>query len=297
MNATLALRRIVASTTLLVALAMAAVVARPAQADTVTFTQTTDITCPDLGYCNPVPSNLAVANVKGTLTKLVLHLENFSSGNPRDMDLLLVSPDGKAVVPISDAGGTLDVAGLEFDFDDASPNLPSLAGPLTAGTYKPSDSADPNELMGMGAPDPPHGASFGTFNGINPNGTWSLYGFSDFFDGGGSSSIDDWRLTVTGTPPALKIKAKRQALKKKLKFTATSTTDATLVASGGIKTKTVELKANVATPIKALIKVGVRKRLAALLDDGRKAKVKVNGTVTDVTGATTTTKTKAKLKG
>jgi hypothetical protein len=95
----------------------------------------------------------------------------------------------------------------------------------------------------------------------------------------------------------LDLEAKKQKLKKKLKFFATASADSTLVAKGrAIKKKTRELAANEKTKVKAKLKRTQRRRLANKLEDKGKAKVKVEGTATDQSGAETTDEVKVKLK-
>jgi 6-phosphogluconolactonase (cycloisomerase 2 family) len=100
-------------------------------------------------------------------------------------------------------------------------------------------------------------------------------------------------------PPALTLDlgAKKQKLKKKLKFFATASADSTLVARGkGIRKKTSELAANEETKVKAKLKRAKYGRLANKLEENGKAKVKVEGTATDQSGAATTDEIKVKLK-
>jgi hypothetical protein len=264
-----------------------------ARADTQTYTQSTSISIPDLGYGSPLPSNIPV-NQQGIVTKVTMGLR-FTSSNPSDVDLLLVSPSGKTVVPISDAGGLTDVAGLQMVFDDAASALPSQPGPLAAGTYQPSDY-DPNEPMGMGAPDPPYTTALSTFNGVGASGTWQLYSFADFFNGGGSSSMGPWSLTITTALPDLALSAKKQKLKGKVKVTASSPVGGQLVLSGGVKTKTVQLASGAPTTIKVKVKPKIRRRLAGQIDETGKAKLKLNGSLTDSLGDTDAAKAKLKLK-
>lgn len=261
------------------------------------YVQPTSIAIPDLGYGNPLPSNIVVSGEKGVITKLTFGV-GFTSNHPQDVDLLLVGPNGKAIAPISDAGGNATgVAGLDMNFADDASAQASQAGPLTSGTFKPSDF-EPGEPMGMGAPDPPYSPTFASaFNGISPNGTWKLYSFSDFFNGNGSSSMGAWSIGVTTAVPDLTITANKQKLKGKVKLTVSSPVAGKVVLAGGVKSTTLDLAADTPTLVKAKIKPKLRNRLADKIDESGKAKLKVKGTITDSVGDVDTAKAKVKLKG
>jgi hypothetical protein len=103
-----------------------------------------------------------------------------------------------------------------------------------------------------------------------------------------------------GTPPSeltLDLKAKKQELTKKLKFSATASAASTLVATGkAIKETTKQLAANEKTKVKAKLKRKARNRLEEKLEEKGKAKTKVKGTAIDQGGAEATDKVKVKLK-
>lgn len=266
-----------------------------AQTETKAFTSQ-NVTFPDIGNANPYPRTLEVSGVRGLVTQLGLKYDGFSSDRPVDIDTLLVAPDGKTLVPISDAGGATGVAGLDFTFQDGAAPF-TAAGPLTSGTFQPTDF-DPLEPWNAPAPAPPFGTTLAQFNGINANGTWRLFAFSDFVDGDSDGSLSNFELTITSELPTLTLKAKKQKLKGKVKVTATGNSDGTLSLSGGVKASTAQLKAGVPTVVKAKLKKSVRKSLAAKLARGaKKAKVVVKGSFTDVTATTASSKVKVKVTG
>lgn len=293
--------RRIAISTALAAAAVASLTAftGAASAETKTFTQTTDITIFDLDQMEPTPSTIDVAGMKGSVTKVVFGLQDLSINRPPDLDLLLVGADNKTVVPMSDVGAATAVNDLDIAFDDDAPNPPSQGGLLTSGTYDPFDPLDPDEPTGtvFGAPAPPYGHTMAALNGGSPNGTWRLFGFEDFFNGGGAvGSIDDWSIQITTIEPDLTLTAKKQKLTGKVKLLATSNVDGSLALAGGIKAKTVELKAGVATPVKAKLKKKTRNSLENKLENAATAKLKVNGTFTDVTNTTDSAQLKVKVK-
>jgi N-acetylglucosamine-6-sulfatase len=95
----------------------------------------------------------------------------------------------------------------------------------------------------------------------------------------------------------LDLEAKKQELKKKIKFFATASVTSTLVAESK-KTKDTEtqLVASQKTKIKAKLKRKARNRLEEKLDEKGRAKVKIAGTATTQSGAEATDTVKVKLK-
>ena len=99
-------------------------------------------------------------------------------------------------------------------------------------------------------------------------------------------------------PLTLDLKAKKQELRKKIKFSATATVTATLLVTGKKINKgtTKDLVANQEAKVKAKLIPKARKRLEEKLDRKGKAKVKVIGTATTQSGAEATDTVKVKLK-
>jgi hypothetical protein len=97
--------------------------------------------------------------------------------------------------------------------------------------------------------------------------------------------------------PALQLDldAKKQELRKKLTFFATTNVDSTLVAGGNIKETTKQLEGSVKTKINGKLKSSVRKKLAKRLD--KKGKAKVEASAASETSGTAIDEIKVKLKG
>ncbi len=97
-----------------------------------------------------------------------------------DIDALLVSPSGTAVLFLSDAGGSFDPNGDYTFRDDISlstiADFPTSAPP--AGTYNTS-SYGGGDTFPAPAPAGPYGGSLTLFAGGAISGTWSLYIFDD----------------------------------------------------------------------------------------------------------------------
>jgi hypothetical protein len=161
-----------------------------------TFANDAPIDIPDAGIASPYPSTIEVAGVAGAIDGVTVTLEGFGHGFPRDVDLVLVGPQGQTVFLMEGTGGPGEVSGVTLTFDDDAPPM-SLDEPLASGTYAPTSEA--GDGFGFNGPppvpDPPHGASLSVFDDTDPNGTWSLFLFDD--SGGSSGEIaGGWRLAI-----------------------------------------------------------------------------------------------------
>jgi subtilisin-like proprotein convertase family protein len=141
---------------------------------------------------NPYPSSINVAGVTGTVTKVTATINNFSHTFPADVDILLVGPGGQTVVLLSDAGGGTDAVNTTLTFDDAAP---AVGATIVSGTFRPTNITA-GDVFPAPAPAGPHGAVLSAFNGVNPNGTWSLYVIDDASGDVGTIS-GGWSLTFT----------------------------------------------------------------------------------------------------
>lgn len=158
-------------------------------------TNATSISIPDMGAASPFPSSISVSSITGSVSKVTATLRGLTHTWPDDLDILLVGPGGQKVMLMSDAGGGNDVNGITLTFDDsASSSLPDNSQ-ITSGTYKPSDFIA-GDTFSSPAPGGPYGSTLSVFNGLNPNGTWSLYVEDDGAVDIGTLS-QGWSLSIT----------------------------------------------------------------------------------------------------
>jgi len=162
------------------------------------------------GTASPYPSRVFVSGLSGTVTDLSVTLKDVDEANAQDLDVVLVGPDGQALVVVSDAGGETALADRTVTFDDAA--LAELAagsgGWGSAERVRPFDGAagiDGYPSPAPAAPDSPAptgNATFASaFAGDDPNGAWKLYVVDDQLGGSGAIS-GGWCLNVS-TVPAL----------------------------------------------------------------------------------------------
>jgi subtilisin-like proprotein convertase family protein len=160
------------------------------------------------GIGSPYPSAIKVSFPKGSrVADVDLYLNHLSHRFPRDLDILLVGPQGQKALVMSDVGGPPQGgAGGLTDFtltldDEAAKALDPFTVP-SASRNRPADSDNPNPDQGDVFPnrrsDLSKGASpaLSVFDGTDPNGTWRLYVVDD---GAGSSGQlgEGWSLGIT----------------------------------------------------------------------------------------------------
>lgn len=180
------------------------------------FTNATSIVIPQQGSASPYPSPIEVAGLLGVTEKVVVTLRGLAHGFPDDIDIMLVSPTGQKVMLMSDAGGGNGITNRVLVFDSAGGSLPD-ASTIFSGTYVPTDY-ESGDVFPPPAPSGAAGTSLGAFNGVSPNGTWSLYvaddsaGDSGVITGGWSLTLTtvntvnplaDLAVTMSGTPGSL----------------------------------------------------------------------------------------------
>jgi subtilisin-like proprotein convertase family protein len=169
---------------------------RDPNASTGTFSNSDGIAIPasgTTGSANPYPSTVDAASLTGIVTSVTAAFGGLSHTFPDDIDALLVAPNGTNVMLMSDACGGGDLAGSSFVFDDAAAGGMPDAGPCPDGSYRPTDF-EPGDSMPAPAPAGPYGSAMSAFNGINPNGTWSLFVVDDAV--ADSGSMTSWSVTI-----------------------------------------------------------------------------------------------------
>jgi subtilisin-like proprotein convertase family protein len=140
----------------------------------------------------PYPSQVAAGGMRrGKILDVNVTLRGFSHTYPDDVDVLLVGPRGQNLIIMSDAGAAFDVSNLELRLNDEAVGWLPDETQLFGGTYRPSNwthtygSGNIEVDSFPGAPAPSGAFTLSTFDGTNPNGTWSLYVRDDVgFDAG-----------------------------------------------------------------------------------------------------------------
>jgi subtilisin-like proprotein convertase family protein len=150
------------------------------------------------GEVSPYPSQVAAAGFKkGKIKDVNVTLKGYSHTYPDDMDVLLLGPGGQNAIIMSDTGSMHDLSNITLTLDDEAANFLYDGGPHVSGTFKPNNVT----VDGPGGPDTfpftPSGAvELSTFDGTNPNGTWSLYVDDDFPTEDGGELASGWSLQI-----------------------------------------------------------------------------------------------------
>jgi len=162
---------------------------------TLTFTNGAPIVAALSGAADPYPTPIELSGLVGNVVKVTATLAGLTHSFPDDLDILLVGPLGQTVMLMSDCGGGNPINNLTLTFDDTAFAPLADNGQLTSGNYRPSDYVTTDVFVGP-APGGPYGSSLNGFNGLNPNGTWSLFVFDDSADDSGALSRG-WALSIT----------------------------------------------------------------------------------------------------
>jgi hypothetical protein len=143
------------------------------------------ISIPDSGRATPYPATVNMSGLSGTITDVNVTLHGVRHTWPDDLSILLVGPAGQKVILMSDVGGWYWLNGEKLTLDDEAPGKLPDSTQITAGSYIPTrgtisggSTASPASLPSP-APAGPYGTSLSTFDGADPNGTYSLYVFDD----------------------------------------------------------------------------------------------------------------------
>jgi subtilisin-like proprotein convertase family protein len=153
------------------------------------YENTAAITINDNASASPYPSTINVAGFTGTVGEVQVLLRGVQHTWPADVDVLLVGPQGQRVVLMAACGGGADVGGADLTFDDDAPPLGS--GAISSGAYAPTALVTPT--FASPAPAGPYGSELATFNGVAPNGAWSLY-VQDHADFDVGAITQGWRI-------------------------------------------------------------------------------------------------------
>jgi len=196
---------VAALTALGVAAAAAVTGPAPAGALTMAFSNPSTISIPDSGSADPYPSTIVASGLGSAITDLTVTLHDVEHGCTKDLDVLLVGPDGTATTLMSDVGavaldpcwfgsGSIDATVVVSDEGQSFGTSVPSGDPIVV---RPSD----NDAFGHqgdswpGVGDEIPAANLSIFDGRDPNGSWRLYVVDDA--GADSGSIDGWTLTVS----------------------------------------------------------------------------------------------------
>ena len=152
------------------------------------------------GPAYPYPSQNLVSGLTGQVGRVTISLFGFLHTYPHDVSVLLVGPTSASTLLLShaDANSTL-TSPIDITFDDLASTPFPASGPMSPGDWQPS-AYSPSPIFSNPAPAGPYTAALNTFNGLNPNGTWSLYILDDG-SGDTGSIAGGWSINFTNVTP------------------------------------------------------------------------------------------------
>jgi subtilisin-like proprotein convertase family protein len=166
-----------------------------ASAATATFRNSAEITIPAQGTASTYPSKVLVRDMTGLVTDVEVGLNGVAHTRPRDVDVLLMAPDSRGSILMSDACGDGDVTGRSWTvWSNGTP--PEMGDSCPDGKYR-------NTNIGVGDLWPGVPDSFlgplSRYHHKVQNGAWNLYVYDD--EAGDSGKIaGGWSLKLTTTP-------------------------------------------------------------------------------------------------
>ena len=158
----------------------------------------------DGSEASPYPATITLENVPGTIIDIKLRLLGLTHTSPDDLDIMLVSPDGQAVLVMSDAGGSgvsNNVSGLDLTFDTTSQTPLPDETPIQPARYEATDydtTGGDSDAFGATAPSP-NSDSMADFLGGDPNGDWRLFVRDDDTNNDVGRLTNGWSLRVETT--------------------------------------------------------------------------------------------------
>lgn len=170
------------------------------------FTSAGPITLPDSGPASAYPIIVNTSGIGGPIEDIIISLDGLTHPSPGDLDMLVVTQDGRTFVPMAGVGGNVAVNNLTFSMHDSGQRM-SATGPLVAGTVGPT-SVNANATFPSPAPQGPypHARPAGshtietTFRGGPFSSPWAVF-LNDRRAGGGPGSLGAVRISALVSDP------------------------------------------------------------------------------------------------
>jgi subtilisin-like proprotein convertase family protein len=185
----------------------AAVLAAPA-AQASTFSSSAPVNIPDAGSATPYPSLIPSAGLGAPVADVNVTLNGLSHTCFDDLEVLLIGPNDRRTILLSDAGtypglgcGPPAPPPATITFDDEAPSI-YPCGSAPSGTFKPTAASpeigschEENVDLVPPAPPGPYPAALSEFDGGGSDGAWGLFVYDD--SGGDSGTIaGGWSLDI-----------------------------------------------------------------------------------------------------
>lgn len=138
------------------------------------ITTTESIGVPTSGAAAPYPATREVSGLTRPIADVNVKLDGIWATNADALEMVLVSPAGRAVRLLSDVCGSTDIFDRTWTVDDeATAEFPN-SGPCPSGSYRPAQGSS-SPAIAPPAPAPPYDPSLSAFDGESGNGQWRLF--------------------------------------------------------------------------------------------------------------------------
>ncbi|MGA4645259.1 proprotein convertase P-domain-containing protein [Limisphaera sp. 4302-co] len=151
-----------------------------------------------MGTASRYPATIQVRGMPTNLASVRVILYNLRHTRPDDLDILLVSPSGKKIMLMSDAGGNTSITNVTIVFEHLL-SLPPDEEPIWSWQthyFGPSNYGTPVETQLPGAPPGPYSTNLFDLVGDDANGLWQLYIYDDSQQNTGAL-LGSWWLEFT----------------------------------------------------------------------------------------------------
>ena len=162
------------------------------------------VPAPASGPAAPYPSSVQVSGISAYVSGVAVTVSNLQHTDLNDINMLLVGPGGQSSVLMGGAAYQSTASfPVTITFDqNASAPLPGGFGGIVSGSYRPAAYDSPNFTNSNLSP--PYNANLSVFEGISPNGRWSLYVY-DGATGDYGAISNGWAVAVTTITPVNQI--------------------------------------------------------------------------------------------
>lgn len=142
----------------------------------------------------PYPAVKCVSGLTGHITKVTASLTGYQHTRPVYSRMVLVSPKGTIVELFRNCGGNVNVSGVNLVFDDAAGSSLN-ASTMVSGTFKPTQLGVFAAYL-QPCPSGTPSNTLAAFIGEDPNGAWTLYGWTILTADGGQI-VGGFSLNIT----------------------------------------------------------------------------------------------------
>ena len=170
----------------------------------------TVITIRDKDSAAPYPATIDVSGLSSKILQTVVTINGFSHTYPKDVGMLLVSPDlSKKIVLMNQAGGGNSIYGsnaITLVFNQTNSVAVPRDQSLQSTGYKPADYSSgyvfPTDPTRPTATSGTYSTSLDSLAGMDPNGTWLLYVVDQVANDSGmiSNALGAWKISFITQP-------------------------------------------------------------------------------------------------